>query len=238
MATKTAPKNRIETNGKPEPPASLFRLDKLRIKVVGITPLLCSNPAPMQPKSSDTARAKSKVEATPEAICRQAAYFDAEGNCAFPNSALRSAILDAAGLMKIRMGSGTYAKGAESILRTGLSFDHEVRFTKLLHPVSGEPLTEKDYQIDMQRAVNQKSGGAITAIRARFDQWAAVFYLLVDSGNADLMALLASHHFGDILGFSGMNVGLGAYRAYIRPKGKNPPGGNGPYGKYGGSICE
>lgn len=236
--TKAAPKNRIaETNGKHETPAPLFSMDKLRIKVVGVTPLLCANPSGMQPDSDAPTRSKKAEDKTPPAVCRKAAYFDANGNCAFPNVALFSAILTAAELMKLKIGTGRMAPAAATFIRAGLTFDWETRLTTLIHPKTGKPLTEKDYEIDMQRAVNQNTGGAIVAIRPRFDEWAAVFDLLVDTSNADLMGVI-NNYFDDILKYAGMSVGIGAFRAYIKPKGKAKQSAGGPFGKFSATILD
>jgi len=232
MATKTKPINRIESNGSHAAP--LYKLDTLQIKAVGITPLLCSNPAAMQPQlesGAPTRGKKTTADESPAAICRRAGYFDVDGNCAFPNAAIVSAIKDAADLLKLRIGSGRYAPSALSILEGGIWFDDKVILTTLVHPKTGKPLTDKDYEIDMRRAVNQKTGGAIVAIRPRFNEWAATFHLLVDTGNANLMGVL--DQYGEtILGYAGISIGFGAFRAYIRPKKKGlRAGGQGPFGK-------
>jgi hypothetical protein len=44
-------------------------------------------------------------------------------------------------------------------------------------------------------------------------------------------------YFPDILNFAGMSVGMGAFRAYVKPKGKQKKaGGRGPFGKFRGRI--
>jgi hypothetical protein len=228
-ATKTAPKNRIAANGHPAKP-SLYSLDKLTVEVVGITPLLCANPADMQPEGTGPSRGSKKdKDNSPEAVARRAAYFDADGNCAFPNVALYSAIIDAATLMKLKVGSGRYAPSAASILEAGLDFNYKVINTTVCHPDTWKPLAEKDYEIDMRRAVNQNTGGAIVAIRPRFDKWAA-------KSNSDCMGVIDAH-FDDILRFAGMSVGLGAFRAYIKPKGRAKKSAGGPFGKFAGEIA-
>jgi hypothetical protein len=238
QTTKAPSKNRIaETNGK-HTAASLFSIDKLRIKVVGVTPLLCANPSSMQPESDAPTRSKKAEDKAPEAVCRKAAYFDADGNCAFPNVALFSAILTAAELMKLKIGSGRMAPAAATFIRAGLTFDWQTRLTTLVHPKTGKPLTEKDYEIDMQRAVNQNTGGAIVAIRPRFDEWSATFDLLVDTSNSDLMGVI-QNYFDDILKYAGFSVGMGAFRAYIKPKGKGAKqSAGGPYGKFSATIID
>lgn len=241
MATQTAPKNRITNNGKAEPLAdNLFSLDRLRIKVIGITPLLCANPQSMGYDEGATSRGGKKADdKRPEAVCRKAAYFDQDGHCAFPNVALFSAILTASELMKLKIGpGGRMAPAAATFIRAGLTFDYKTVLTKLLNPETMKPLTEKDYEVDMRRAVNQNTGGAIIAIRPRFDQWAAVFDLLVDTRNSDLMGVI-DNYFADILRFAGMSVGIGAFRAYVKPKGKTAKQcAGGPYGKFSGEVLE
>lgn len=218
--------------------APLYTQDKLKIKVVGVTPLLCASPAGMQPEAESSGRSKTTKAKKPAEVCREAAYFDSDGNCAFPNKSLYAAILSAAELMKLKIGAGRYPTKASTIIQSGLSFDYEIVNTTLIHPKTGKPLTEKDYAIDMQRAVNQNTGGAIIAIRPRFDQWAAVFHFLVDTQNTDLMALIRDY-FPDILKYAGMSVGLGAYRAYIEPKGKGKKkSAGGPYGKFSAAVVD
>jgi hypothetical protein len=238
-ATKTKPNNRIANNGKlatPAVPAALFNLDKLRIQVVGVTPLLCANPADMQPDTGEGGRSTSKKSKLPKDVARSAAYFDADGHCAFPNAALITCILTAAELMKLKVGSGRYPPSAVSIIQAGLSFDYETINTKLIHPKTGKPLTEDDYEVDMRRGVNQNTGGGIVVIRPRFDEWSATFDMLIDTSNSDLVGMLDSH-FADILAYAGMSVGLGAFRAHVRPKGKGAkPRPGGPFGKFVASI--
>lgn len=234
-ATKTKPRNRIaeSINGDAHD-SPLYKLDTLKIKAIGLTPLLCSNPSGMQPQLETGAMTRGKRAAkddSVEAVCRRAAYFDSDGDCAFPNAAIVSAIKDAADLMKIRVGTGKYARSALTVLEGGIWFDDKVELTKLVHPKTGKPLSEKDYKVDMRRAVNQKTGGAIVAIRPRFDEWSTTFHLLIDSSNTELMSMLSKY--GDsILGYAGISVAFGAFRAYIRPKKKGQrAGGQGPYGK-------
>jgi len=211
--------------------STLFNLDRLTIHVEGITPLLCANPADMQPEESGATRTKKQQDNAPAAVARRQSYIDGDGHCAFPNVALFSCIMDAAELMKLKVGSGRYAPSAASILQAGLTFDYETTLTKLVDPKTGKPLTEKDYAIDMRRAVNGNTGGAIVAIRPRFDTWAANFKLIVDTSNTDCMGVI-SNYFEDILRFAGMSVGLGAFRAYIKPRGRNKKSSGGPFGKF------
>jgi hypothetical protein len=236
--TKTI--NRISTsgNGKPKPETGLFTLDKLQIKAVGITPLLCANPASMQPESDAATRGKKGADKSPEAQARRAAYFDADGNCCFPNVAMSSAILTASEMMKLKIGEGRMAPAAATFIRAGLTFDYQTKLAKLLNPKTMKPLTEKDYEIDMQRAVNQNTGGAIVACRPRFDAWACVFDLLIDSSNQNLMGIV-DMYFDDILRFAGMSIGIGAFRSYVKPKGKTAKqSAGGPFGKFSASIVD
>lgn len=241
MPTKTKPKNRISDNHIDLPaPETLFQLDKLKIHVVGLTPLLCSNPAGMMPAPSGKGGRPGppKTHKTPEEIALSQCYLDDDGNCAFPNIALCSAIMLAAGRMDIRVGTGKYAPGAAGILHTGLSYDFEHEVVTLVHPTTGQPLTREDYEIDMRRAVNEKAGGVV-AIRPKFKEWAATFHLLVDSANANMMALI-DMYLGDILRYAGLNIGLGAFRQYVARKlkqGEKPKPG-GPFGKFSGQIVD
>lgn len=247
---KTAAKNRLTSldNGSAavdiEVP-QLFELNRLQIKVVGVTPLLCANPSSMLPESEvETpprgSKSSGKKQATAD-ICRDAAYFDADGHCGFPNVALFSCILAAAELMKVKVISDKkerYPPSAASVIQEGMSFDYKTKLVKLRNPKTLEPLTESDYAIDMQRAVNQNTGGAIVAIRPRFDQWCAIFDLLIDTENMRLMGLLHSQ-FSPILAFAGSSVGLGAFRAYVQPKGRGAKRrAGGPYGKFTAAIVE
>lgn len=238
-ATTTIPKNRIAANGHPEiAKESLYKPDKLKIRVVGVTPLLCANPSSMQLEGDSSGRTATKKKPGKEELARTAAYFNEQGHCAFPNSALVSCILTAAELMKLKIGTGRYPPSALSILMAGFTFDYETKMTTLVHPETGKPLTEADYAIDMQRGVNQNTGGGIVVVRPRFDQWAATFSLLVDSSNSELMGLI-NGYFDDILRFAGMSVGLGAFRAYVKPKGKTAkPRPGGPYGKFAAKIID
>ena len=239
--TKTkAPINRITQNGHAAESVSdsLFSLDKLRIKVVGVTPLLCANPQGMSKEKPKGGRTVAAKDMTPAEAARQAAYIDDDGHCCFPNVALYSCILDAADLMKIKVGEGRYPPSAATVIRSGMSFDYETKMAKLIHPTTGKPLTEADYQVAQDRAVNQNTGGAIIACRPRFDKWSAVFDLMIDSSNMLLMSMI-DRSFADILRYAGMSVGLGAWRAYVKPKGKaSKQSAGGPFGKFSGAIVD
>ncbi len=234
----TATKNRIQENGLADKPSSLFELEKLRIKVIGITPLLCANPSSMTPESDAGSRSKKKDDTSPEAVARRAAYIDADGECCFPNVALFSAILTASELMKLKIGTGRMAPAAATYIRAGLTFDYETKMAKICNPATNKPYKAGDYEIDMQRAVNQNTGGAVVAIRPRFDKWTATFNLLIDSSNTALMQVV-DKYFDDIMRFAGMSVGIGAFRAYVKPKGKMAKqAAGGPYGKFKATIID
>lgn len=232
MATKAAATTATQKNT--EAP-SLFNLAKLEIKVVGVTPLLTANPASMQPElnTSASARPKKSKDLTSQEVAEQAAYVDKDGDYAFPNQALVSAILEAAELMKLKVGSGRYAPSAASILASGISFDYEVEFAKLVDPTTGKPL--RTFTVDARRGVNPSTGGGVVVIRPRFDEWAATFHLLVDTGNDQLMAVLHSS-FSEILRYAGSSVGLGAFRAYVKPRAKAKRGVGGPFGKFSAQV--
>lgn len=217
----------------------LFELNRLQIKVVGITPLLCANPSTMMPTMDAPPRkAAASKTPTPKEVARTAAYFDEDGDCAFPNVSLFSCILAAAELMKLKVGSGRYPPSAATIIQEGMSFDYKTKYVKLRNPKTGEPLTETDYAIDMQRAVNQNTGGAIVAIRPRFEEWSAVFDLLIDTENPAIVSLV-NQQFPSILSFAGSSVGLGAFRAYVQPKGRGAKRrAGGPYGKFTAAVVE
>lgn len=240
--TAVASKNRISGNGEAIKSLidreSLFEMDRLKIAVIGITPLLCASPSSMEYDAGGGARASKSKSLEPADVCRKAAYIDADGHCCFPNVALHSAILSAAELMKLKVGVGRMAPAAASFIHSGMTFDYETVLTKLVSPDTGEPLTEKDYEIDMRRAVNQNTGGAIIAIRPRFDKWAATFDLLIDTKNAQLMGVI-DDFFDDILRYAGVSVGLGAFRAYVKPKGRTAKrNAGGPYGKFRARIVD
>lgn len=237
--TATKSKNRIANGTHESAVPNLFSLDKLRIKVVGVTPLICASPASMQPDTDGPSRSRKSDDKDPKVVARKAAYIDGDGHCCFPNVALFSSVLTAAELMKLKIGpGGRMAPAAATFIQAGMTFDYETTFVKLRNPKTMAPLTESDYEIDMRRAVNQNTGGAIVAIRPRFDKWAAIFDLLIDTSNADLMAVVRDY-FDDILKYAGMSVGLGAFRAHVKPKGKTAKrNAGGPYGKFTAAIIE
>lgn len=238
----TTAKNRISTNGhaikeKEPEPQLLSDWQPLKIKVVGLTPLLCASPASMMPDTGGVARGKKTDDMSVEAVAKRAAYIDAEGHCVYPNVALFSAILAGAELMKLKIGpGGRMAPSAVSIISTGLTFDYKVEMVKLLNPKTMKPLTPKNYVIDQRRGVNQNTGGAIVVIRPRFDEWAAIFNLLIDIENKDVVGVV-DQYFDSILAFTGASVALGAFRAYVKPKGKGAKrNAGGPYGKFRAEI--
>lgn len=237
MAVKTAkPVNRIATNGVASkfnfaPSESLFELERLSIKVVGMSPLLCHNPASMKAASPDTTRTKSKIP-SPEEEAKAGLYVDEDGDYAFPNGALYSALVTSAELLKLKAGSGRMAPSVAGILMGGLGTDHNVRAVKLLDPETMNPL--KSYEVDLQRVVIPSSGSSVIRARPRFDKWAAIFQLQLDTGDPNLMAVL-NEHLPVIFRHCGVRVGLGDGRAYVR-KLKGKPSFGGPFGKFTAEV--
>lgn len=214
----------------------LFELATLKIKVVGISPLLCHNPAgSMQAPTGAMKRGTSKIP-EPEAEAKAGLYLDADGDIAFPNASLFAAIVAAAELMKLKVGNGRYDPTVATVLRGGLSASYEVELVKLLDPKTGKSL--KDYTVDSRRAVIPANGSSVIRSRPRFDAWSATFVLQADSGDPNLMAILDST-LPEILRYAGVRVGLGDFRAYIKPpKGdKKKQSLGGPFGKFSAVVA-
>lgn len=206
----------------------LFQLSRVQIKAVGISPLLCHNPAgTMKAPSGGTKRGASAIP-DPDVEAKAGLYIDADGDFAFPNSAFADSIVSAAELMKLKAGTGRYAPSVATVLRGGLSANHKVELVKLVDPKNGKPL--KAYAIDSRRVVIPANGNSVIRSRPRFDSWSATFELLADAGDASLMAIM-EQNLAEILRYAGVRVGIGDFRAFTKPKAKG-----GPFGKYSAVV--
>jgi len=225
----TKVKNRLnsQASNKPE-----FGLDTLRIRVVGITPLLMNNPANM--KGSTTAAARKKTESSsPEQEVAAKCYRDEEGHFAVPNQSLCIALIHAAELLKLRIGTGKFAPAVANLLMDGMFPDHEVQWAKLVEPKTGKALTE--YEVDTRRGVNPSTNGGVLINRPKFFPWCATFSLRIDSGNSDLSSILSSH-LPEIITAAGVQVGILDGRAYVKTSGKRRPGLW--FGKFRGEVVD
>ncbi|HEX9810643.1 MAG TPA: hypothetical protein VGA88_00955 [Burkholderiales bacterium] len=161
---------------------------EVTFRVVGETPLLTHNPMSMGVKEEGKG---SKIP-TPEVEAERGVYRTADGQYALPGLAFRQSLLKAAGAWKDK----------RSTLKSKLS---HIEVTQELVPIEtadGKPV--EGYEIDVRRAVIQKSG--ILRARPKYASWAARVTFKYDSD------LCTEEQIGPVLADAGSRIGVGDYR--------------------------
>ena len=185
-----------------------MKLTLWNFKITGVFPLLTHNPASMK---AGQIGAKQKKIPTPEDEARAGIYFDGDGNCCLRADSFRSAILN--GVKGLKIGRSS----AASVLQSAI-FPPTTDLTPILHPDSGEPFREGEYEIDSRRAVVQRQG--IVRSRPKFTRWACVASLLIDEEAVKPEAV------EEFLNIAGQKAGVGDYRIERR----------GPFGGFTASL--
>jgi len=164
------------------------------LHIVGLSPLLTHNPASMAiPKAVGTRGSNIPL---PEVEAEAAAYRLADGQCALPAIALRSAIIEAAGAWK--------AAGRRSSMKSVLAhIEVQDELLPLWNPDDGSPLTS--YVIDRRRVRVQRAG--VMRARPRFERWGTSIILGFDE-----VLLTQPSIIKEIANDAGRRFGVGDYR--------------------------
>lgn len=180
-----------QANGIPE-----YTVKRIKVKIRGETPLL------MNKLSIETLEKTSRnklKQYDPKEEVKKTAYVTEDGYLYIPAEAIYRCILNGASYKMIK------GRSLKKLLY-GI-FWIEPEKVILRNPETGEPLTEKDYTIDLRSVVIQKS--RILKARAKVEKWEAEFYLCYYEGIADgienYILMLA-------LPEAGIRVGLLDYR--------------------------
>jgi hypothetical protein len=180
------------------------RTQAVRVKLIGISPLLMNNPASMLlPKAAGGRQ-------SPEAEAEAGLYASEDGKLYVKFDAIRTCALHAAG----RMGLGkTAGLLAGSLLNANLEEP-----CWLYDPETGRPLTRADYVEDLRPVVVGRR--RIMRARPKIMKWATEAEFILDSLLArpeDLKQALL-----DALAWGGKYCGIGDYR----------PERGGPFGRF------
>jgi hypothetical protein len=168
--------------------------ERQKLTIEGLTPLLLHNPAGSMFVAAGAS--KGRKIPTPEDEAEKATYRLENGTLAIPAIAIRNCLVSA---------SGAYKRGRYN-LRTFLS--HIMVEPELVPLLSSAGKPIKDYEIDIRRAVVNKSG--IMRARPKITIWQASFEVIYDPemlANEDAEALFAK-----ILTDGGSRIGIGDYR--------------------------
>jgi len=126
----------------------------LQFTLNGLSPILMHNPSGMKRDAGDMNR---KTISSPEEEAEKSVYKFPDGNLYVPAVAVRNCLLN--GAKGYRIGK----KGAIAILSGAvLMVDEAFSLYR-----DGKPISDKDYTIDVRRAVVQRQG--ITRARARIE---------------------------------------------------------------------
>lgn len=168
-------------------------LEPVEYLVIGTTPLLMDNPALMGKKTPG--KASGKIDPKEEA--EEAAYINDDGHFYLPSRAFRKCIFS--GTKQRKIGKASAMSFAMAAVFTG------AKEVIILDPKTMRPA--KHYEIDEQRGVNPSNGAGVMVIRPRFDQWAAIVPLRIDT------ELVHPEQFVlDWLQRGGKMAGVGAFR--------------------------
>jgi hypothetical protein len=172
---------------------------RMKVTIVGRSPLLCNNPAKMGVSISGPKGAKQIP--TPEEECKLGAYA-VNGHFAFPGIGVRNSLVGAAGSWKVKMPGSSRKMSARSVVAT---VNVEPELIPILDPKTEKPL--KKYAIDVRRAVVQRNG--VMRARPRFEEWMLTFDFVYDD---ETLLPENVEQLIPILEDAGKRVGIGDYR--------------------------
>jgi hypothetical protein len=166
------------------------------LKLTGVRPLLCHNPASMLVPKGSVGGSKPP---TPEAEAEAGAYRDDQKRLVFPTAGIRNSILSAAQKSRLKMGKYT----AVSVLSSSVFPVEE--WALILSSGKEEPFTQ--YKVDI-RTVVIKGHGRVVRARPRFESWAIRAPFELD----DAVASGIDDAFEKIAAIAGQIVGIGDFR--------------------------
>lgn len=180
----------------------------VKIRIVGISPLLMNNPAKMVKNNAnnDALKAGKKVY-VPEEEAKAAAYINGDGQFYIHASSFKASIINPGGGASGRK-IGKYGAASRVVAGMLVVSDQAI----ICDPKSHKPA--KGYSIDERRGVRNKAG--IIIWRPRFEEWETTITVEVDEDFVTVPQLI------ELLNLSGKVAGVGDFRPQKR----------GPFGRY------
>ncbi len=169
-------------------------LRNCKFKIIGLSPLLCHNPASMVIDTAVKVKAKKIYDSKEEA--EAGTYKDTAGRYVFPTMAFRSSLLEGLKGKKINKMS------APNFVSACVSINDQQEFVTLCDPATFEPLTS--YTVDVRRVVIQRAG--VMRSRPRFEKWACILSLQLDVDS------LTPKLIEESLNNAGAMIGVGDFR--------------------------
>jgi len=178
--------------------------------VDGITPLLMNNIGSMEEEGKSSTRTK-KID--PEADAAKRLYVTANGNLYIPSIAFLNSLWEGAAYQKIGKDSArSRIQGAVFVV------DQE---SILIHPETGDPFKNTEWEIDSRAVVIKSTKGRIMRHRPLVRDWACLVSLEVDSDFIDI-----EENIIPLFNIAGRKIGVMDYR----------PAKRGPFGRYNVSL--
>ena len=172
---------------------------RLKVSIVGKSPLLTNNPASMKPTKTGTRG--EKIIPTPDEEASTKIYQDEHGRMCFPGIGPRNALIAAAGTFKVKTRGSSRAISSRPFFST---LRVEPELIPILDAKSGK--VAKSYAVDTRRAVVQKQG--VQRSRPRFEGWRLDFELVGDEYELAIVEPILQ----PVLEYAGRVVGIGDYR--------------------------
>jgi hypothetical protein len=180
---------------------------KIKIKIEGITPLICNrftDEAALAASSGSRGSGSAQDRGLPQAICEAKLYTGLDGKPMIPQP----------NLLRCLVEGGRFHKAGKTQITTARSshlyacLDIEGAEIPLIH--------EQPWKVDTRAVRIPATGGRILAHRPMFDDWALEFVAELDTDIVGVSILRR------IVDDAGRRIGLGDFR----------PATKGPYGKF------
>lgn len=172
---------------------------RMKVSIVGRTPLLTHNPA-MMGKSVSGPKGEKYIP-TPEEESESGLYKQ-NGHFCFPGIGIRNSYVLASGAWKVKLPGSSRKMSSRSIMATTMV---EPELVPILDPDTGEAL--KEYTIDTRRAVIQRQG--ILRSRPRFNRWRMDFEIVYDDTTLSQEVI---EQLIPVIDDAGRRIGVGDYR--------------------------
>lgn len=175
--------------------SKMVAVARIRVTVVGTTPLLTHNPASMN-LGGDSAKRGTRVP-DPKVEAEAGAYRLEDGTCAMKAEAFIGSMIGKKG------AAGAWKGKNRSTMKSHLAHIEAAEDLIPLFYLSGERI--KEYIIDQRPVVVQKA--RIIRARPRYDEWMATFTIIYDPQLVTEPRMIV-----DILADAGQRVGACDYR--------------------------
>jgi len=199
-------------------------MDRVQLEITGISDLLLHGANGLLKVEEQTAGAQTRQTRRQQSdleIAEEGVYRGENRVICFPQAAFRQAFLEGlkGKVISPKPAGMQRAPSAKTWYERAVFVGDE---WCILTDLQGTPLTT--YGLDVRRAVNANTGGAIRAVRARLKNWKTVVTLLVDQLVLPVEGSAASllHN----MNCAGVWPGIGSYRI----------GRGGPFGRFKANL--